>query len=109
GDYQALLIPAFIVILVTVVVSLTVALRSNFPDLAVLGPIVVFIVGILFGPESALWPFPVAIGLTAMILVWLIWNRWYRRRESIRLLSARELSADGQPVEHIADGGFVGA
>ncbi|TFB80898.1 transglutaminase domain-containing protein [Terrimesophilobacter mesophilus] len=108
GSYQALLIPAFILILVTVVVSLSVALRSRFGDLAVLGPIVVFVVGILFGPESAQWPFPVAMGLTASILVWLIWSRWYRRRESIRLISDREVTADGQPVQKVADGGFVG-
>jgi transglutaminase superfamily protein/transglutaminase TgpA-like protein len=109
GNYQSLLIPAFILILVTVVVALTVALRAPFGELAVLGPVVVFIVGILFGPDTAFWPFAEAIGLTATILVWLIWNRWYRRRESIRLLSAKNLSADGQPVENIADGGFVGA
>ncbi|MBX3092721.1 MAG: transglutaminase domain-containing protein, partial [Cryobacterium sp.] len=109
GSYQSLLIPAFILILVTVVVSLTVALRSTWGDLAVGGPIVVFIVGILFGPDSAQWPFAVSFGLTAAILLWLIWNRWYRRRESLRLLSSRDVSADGQPVERIADGGFVGA
>lgn len=108
GAYQALLIPAFILILVSVVVSLSVALRSRFGDLAVLGPIVVFVVGILFGPEFALWPFPVAMGLTASILVWLIWSRWYRRRESIRLISDKEVMADGQPVAKVADGGFVG-
>lgn len=109
GSYQSLLVPVFILILVSVVVSLTVALRSPLGDLAVLGPVAVFIVGILFGPDSALWPFPVAIGLTAVILVWLVWNRWYRRRESIRKLSTREVSAGGQPVDRIADGGFVGA
>lgn len=54
GSYQALLVPVFLLTLVTVVISLTVALRSTFPDLAVLGPIAVFIVGILFGPDSAL-------------------------------------------------------
>jgi transglutaminase-like putative cysteine protease len=99
GDYQSLLIPAFILILVTVVASLSIALRSRFPELAVLGPVVVFVVAILVGPDVASWPFPVAIGLTASILVWLIWSRWYRRRESIRLL----------PDGGVADGGFVGA
>lgn len=109
GDYQSLLIPAFILILVTVVASLSLALRSRFGDVAVLGPVIVFIVGILFGPDTALWPFPVAIALTASILVWLMWSRWYRRRESIRLISDHEVTADGQPVEKVADGGFVGA
>lgn len=98
GSYQSLLIPAFILILVTVVGSLSIALRAGFFELAVLGPIVVFLVAILFGPDVASWPFPVAIGLTASILIWLIWARWYRRRESIRLL----------PGGGIADGAFVG-
>lgn len=109
GDYGALLVPAFILVLVTVVISLTLALRSPMGDLAVLGPIVVFVVGILFGADTAAWPFPVAFGLTTSILLWLIWSRWYRRRESIRLIPSREVLEGERSVEKVADGGFVGA
>ncbi|HEU4849973.1 MAG TPA: transglutaminase domain-containing protein [Terrimesophilobacter sp.] len=108
GDYQALLVPAFILILVTVVVSLTVALRSRVAEVAVLGPVVVFIVANLFGPDSAQWPFAVTMGLIVSILLWLLWLRWYRRRESIRLLSGVSSTEDGSPVARVADGGFVG-
>lgn len=108
GSYESLLIPAFILVLVSVVVSLSVALRVKYGELGVIGPIVVFIVAILFGPDYAQWPFELAIGLTASILLWLIWRRWYRRRESIRLLALRATSSDGTPLETVADGGFVG-
>lgn len=109
GNYGVLLVPPFILILVTVVVSLSLALRSRVNDLAVLGPIVVFVVGILFGPDTATWPFQVTFGLVASILLWLIWNRWYRRRESIRLIPERDVTAGEKPVAKVADGGFVGA
>ena len=108
GSYQSLLIPAFMLVLVTVVVSLSVALRAQYGELGVLGPIVIFIVAILFGPDYAQWPFPLAIGLTASVLLWLIWRRWYRRRESILLLGMRKTGADGKPLGTITDGGFVG-
>lgn len=108
GSYESLLIPAFILVLVSVVVSLSVALRAKYGELGVLGPIIVFIVAILFGPDYAQWPFELAIGLTASILLWLIWRRWFRRRESIRLLALRATGADGKPLETVADGGFVG-
>jgi membrane protein implicated in regulation of membrane protease activity len=109
GNYGALLVPVFIVILITVVVALSLALRTPVGELAVLGPITVFVVGIVFGADTALWPFPIAFGLTTSILLWLIWSRWYRRRESIRLIPEREVMAGDQPVEKVADGGFVGA
>lgn len=109
GSYESLLIPVFILILITVVASLSLALRSRVHELAVLGPIVVFVGGILFGSETALWPFPVAFGLATSILFWLIWVRWYRRRESIRLVPERNVSQGEQPKPAIADGGFVGA
>jgi hypothetical protein len=108
GSYQSLLVPAFLLVLVTVVVSLSVALRARFGELAVLGPIVVFVVGILFGPERALWPAGLTIGLTASILLTLMWRRWYRRRESIRALAITGMDSEGRPVEAVADGGFVG-
>lgn len=108
GSYESLLVPAFLVVLVAVVVSLSVALRSRYGELGVLGPVAVFLVALLFGPAQAPFAFPVAIGLTASILLWLVWRRWYRRRESIRLLSRREVTTDGKPIDRVADGGFVG-
>lgn len=109
GDYGALLIPAFILLLITVVVSLSLALRTPVGELAVLGPMVIFVVGILFGADIAFWPFSVAFGLTTSIVLWLIWIRLYRRRESIRLIPERKVMEGDQPVSKVSDGGFFGA
>lgn len=109
GNYGALLVPPFALILVTVVVSLSVAIRTTVGDIAVGGPIIVFLAGIVFGADTASWPFAVSFGLTVSILAWLLWSRWYRRRESIRLIPEREVLTGDQPATKVADGGFVGA
>ena len=108
GSYQALLIPAFVVVLGTVVIGLSVALRARFGELATLAPVLLFVVATLFGPGFATWPLAQSLGLLAALLLWMIWWRWYRRRESIRRL-ARALDAAGRPLETVADRGFVGA
>ena len=108
GSYQSLLIPAFVLILVTVVTSLSIALRAKHGELAVLGPIVVFLVAILIGPDVVPWPFPLAIALTASILVWLSWFRWYRRRESIRLLAPQPAEGVERHRTRVTEGGLSG-
>lgn len=108
GNYQSLLIPAFLLLLVTVVISLSVALRAKYGELAVLGPIVVFLVAILIGPDVVPWPFPIAIGLTVSVIVWLNWCRWYRRRESIRLLAPARAGEGVQARARIGEGGLTG-
>lgn len=98
GTYQALLVPAFVLVLVTVVAGESAALRSKRGDLAALAPAVIFLVAVAFGPDKATWPLQLSLGLLAAILAWLAWRRWYRRREAIRLLTAAgagERSATG--------------
>jgi transglutaminase-like putative cysteine protease len=87
GAYQALLVPPFVLVLVSTVVALSVALRAKWGELAVIPPIVVFLVGIAFGPAAVAWPIPAALGLLAVVLLWLVWRRWRRRRDSIRSLA----------------------
>jgi len=108
GDYEALLVPVFLLVLVTTVVGLTIAIRSRVGDLAVIAPIVLFVTGILFGPDFAAWPQALSLGLMIGILLWLIWRRWYRRREAIRLLTTQAVDARGTPIETPTGGGFVG-
>ena len=108
GSYQALLVPAFILVLVTTVVGLSVALRARWGELGVFAPIVLLLAAILFGPTAATWPLELSLGLLAATLAWLVWRRWYRRRESIRLLAARATDAGGRPLETAADHGFAG-
>lgn len=108
GSYQALLVPAFILVLMTTVVGLSVGLRARWGELGVLAPIALFITAIVFGPESATWPLQISLGLLAAALGWLVWRRWYRRRLSIRVLAAQALDADGRPLETPGDTSFAG-
>ncbi|MDF2434710.1 MAG: hypothetical protein JWP44_4341, partial [Mucilaginibacter sp.] len=108
GTYQALLVPALVLVLSTAVVGLSVALRSKWGELGALAPIVLYLVANLLGPASANWPLELSLGLLAVVLVWFIWRRWYRRREAIRFLAAQAVDADGRPLETVADHGFVG-
>jgi hypothetical protein len=108
GSYQALLVPALILVLGSTTISLVTALRARFGELGAIGPIVLFIVAILFGPGFSTLPLPASLGLLAATLVWLIWWRWYRRRESIRVLASRALDASGRPLQTVSDNAFVG-
>ncbi|MHB1171949.1 MAG: transglutaminase-like domain-containing protein [Lacisediminihabitans sp.] len=108
GSYQALLVPAFVLVLGTVVAGLSAALRARRGELAVFAPTVLFLAAIAFGPSYATWPLELPLGLLAAILLWLAWRRWYRRRESIRLLAAQAADSAGRPLETARDRGFLG-
>ncbi len=103
GDYQALLVPAFVLVLISTVVALSIALRARWGELGVLPPIALFIAGIAFGPETVPWPVPWALGMLAVVLLWLVWRRWRKRRESIRLLTR---ATDGAISEAAVDSVF---
>ncbi len=87
GDYQALLVPAFVLVLTSTIVALSIALRAKWGELGVLPPIAMFVAAIAFGPETVPWPVPGALAMLAVVLLWLIWRRWRKRRESIRSLT----------------------
>lgn len=89
GAYQALLVPAFILILLSTVISLSLALRARRGETAVIPPLVLFVAAILLGPSFATSPYAISLGLVAVLLVWLIWFRSQRHAESIRTLSAQ--------------------
>ncbi len=102
GGYQALLVPAFVLVLVSTVCGLSIALRSRRGELAALAPVGVFLVAIAFGPARVSWPLPTALGLLAVVLVWCSWWRRYRRRRAIRLLAAAEGGAVDQGGRSVA-------
>jgi hypothetical protein len=108
GSYQSLLVPAFILVLTTVVVGLSVGLRAKWGELGVLAPIALFVTAIVFGASTATWPLELSLGLLATVLGWLVWRRWYRRRASIRLLAAQALDSEGRPLETAGDSSFAG-
>jgi len=92
GDYQALLVPALVLLLTASVVSVTIALRARYGEFAVIPPVVVFVVGIVFGPTTATLPIPLGIGLLVAGVGWISWCRW-RRRRAITRGRDREASA----------------
>ena len=107
GTYESLLVPSFVLLLVLTVGGLSTALRARYGELAVLAPIALFVLAIAFGPTFALWPIEATLGLLASILLWLIWFRWHKRRESIRVLTAQAAAQDGTSSVR-SDFGFVG-
>jgi hypothetical protein len=101
GDYQALLVPALVLVLLTVVLGLSIALRARSREAAVFAPIVLFFVATALGPNYPSRPLDVPIALLIAVLFWLVWCRWYRRRAAVRLLAADSVTTAGIP----ADGG----
>jgi hypothetical protein len=87
GSYQALLVPVFVSALLCAVVALSAALRSVRGDLAVVPPVLFFLTGIAFGPREAQWPILLSLCAFAVVLLWLMWRRWYRRRAAIHALT----------------------
>ena len=108
GQYQALLVPFFVLTLVISVLSLTVALRAKHGDAAVLGPGILFLTATAFGAETAELPFVSSLGLLAFLLLWIVWRRWYRRRVAIGLLATATREGSDAPIEVRADTRFVG-
>lgn len=105
GQYEALLVPFFALILVLTVASLSIALRSRWGELAVLGPLAIFVAAIVFGPATASLPVGTSLGLLASVLLWIVWRRWYRRRTAVRALAAE---SGGLTSETASDNRFVG-
>src|SRR5690554_1803556 len=99
GDFEALLVPAFILMFFGTVIAHSVAVRARYGEVAVVVPASIFVIAVAFGTERTEWPLPLALTLLVIILAWLIWARWYRRRTSIRLLITRSSSAESRGVE----------
>src|SRR5690606_13500644 len=99
GNFEALLFPALILIFCGPVIALSVAVRSRYGEVAAVVPAVIFIFAVAFGAERTEWPLPIAVALLVIILAWLIWARWYRRRNSIRQLITGSNSSEKGNVE----------
>ncbi|HEV7564564.1 MAG TPA: transglutaminase domain-containing protein [Microbacteriaceae bacterium] len=99
GSYQALLVPAFILTLLAIVSSLTIALRGKHGELAVVPPVLLLVAAILLGPSYPTDPVATALGLLVIVLFWLIWFRWQRRSASIRMLTQQSGVAVETPLE----------
>ncbi|MET0590179.1 MAG: transglutaminaseTgpA domain-containing protein, partial [Naasia sp.] len=87
GSYETLLIPVFLSTLVLAVASMSIALRAAYPEPAVLGPVALLLVGIVFGPSTVEGTLPVALVLLVLSTVFLVWARARRRGAAIRLVN----------------------
>ncbi|WP_213814023.1 transglutaminase-like domain-containing protein [Glaciihabitans sp. dw_435] len=90
GSYESLLVPFYLLILVVTVVAASVALRSRHGDLAVLGPIALYVIALVFGGETPFLPVVLPLALLSVTLLWISWRRWYRRHVSIRSLTTKQ-------------------
>ncbi|MGV8911874.1 MAG: DUF3488 and transglutaminase-like domain-containing protein [Rhodoglobus sp.] len=88
GSYQALLVPALVLVLGATVTSLSIALRTKTPELSVVPPIVVFLTAIAFGPTYPDRSVPLAVSLFIVVALTLVWFRWRRRRDTVTALEA---------------------
>ncbi len=93
GTYEALLVPALIVVLASVTIGLSVAMRTRVPELAALPPIGIFIFGTAFGPTYPSRPLEAALALLVAILLWLVWLRWHRRQTALSQLRTATFGA----------------
>jgi hypothetical protein len=103
GSYQALLVPALVLVFAAAVATVSIALRARRGELAAVPPAVLFLVAIVLGPDDVPWPVPLALGMLGTSLLWLVWRRWRRRREAIRELARATPDAEGRPLETAGD------
>jgi transglutaminase-like putative cysteine protease len=112
GTFEALFVPFFALILGVTVVSLSVALRWRRGGIAPLGPAVLLVAALAFGPDAAESPtalaqiVQVATGLAVLVvcLVWAALRRALLRRSLVRSSAnaASEPSAAGAVPERPA-------
>jgi hypothetical protein len=95
GDYQTLLVPAFLLVLTSTIIGVSVALRTRVGELAVFAPATIFVAGIVLGPTSARFPVELGLAFLVVALLWFAWVRAARRTLAIRLLNGQ----NGTPVE----------
>jgi hypothetical protein len=97
GGYQALLVPAFTLLLPGTVIAVTTALRSRRAELALVPAVVVFVAGIILGPRVPLLPLATGLALLAASVLWVVWWRLRRRRIAIdRLTRATRRQTGGR-------------
>ncbi|MBB5618859.1 transglutaminaseTgpA domain-containing protein [Microcella frigidaquae] len=83
GAYQALLVPALVLLLGGPLATLALALRLKRGELAALVPLAGFLLAIALGPETAALPISTTIALATTLLLWqAVWRR-HRRAAAV--------------------------
>lgn len=94
GDYQSLLVPALVLLLIGTVISGSIALRWHYGEVAAVPPAMVFLMAIAFGPSTATLPVVLGLSMLATCVVWASWWRWRRRRAATRRFERDAGSSD---------------
>jgi transglutaminase-like putative cysteine protease len=93
GAYQALLVPAFILILCGTVLGLSLVLRIRAGAIGVLAPVGVFVGAIVLGSADQRPLLPLGFAFLLVALLWMLWRARSRRR-SARALLGDQLAAE---------------
>jgi hypothetical protein len=89
SSYQALLVPALVLLLGGTVVGLSLVLRARRGELGVIAPIAVIVTAIVLGPTIAWYPFALGLGFLLVSIFWMTWRARHRRRVAIALLNSQ--------------------
>ncbi len=88
GSYQALLVPALVLLLVGPLLTITIALRTDVGELGAAVPLATLPLAIGLGAERVALPISTAIALAAVLLLWqAVWRR-HRRAASLGTAAA---------------------
>lgn len=86
GNYQALLVPALVMLFVGPLLTLSIALRTRAGELSALVPLIAFPWAIALGAERVALPISTAIVFAAVLLMWMaVWRR-HRHADSTTTL-----------------------
>jgi hypothetical protein len=95
GSYQALLVPALVILFAGPLVTMSLALRTSVGELGAAVPLVTFPLVIALGAERVAFPISTAIALAVVLLLWLaVWRR-HRRRAAVGAAAA---AADARSI-----------
>jgi len=84
ADYQALLVPALVLLLGGPVLTTSIALRTRRPALATLVPLLAFVLAVAVGSERLALPAASPVALATILLLWLVVQRRHRRTDAVR-------------------------
>jgi transglutaminase-like putative cysteine protease len=105
SSYQALLVPALVLLLGGTVAGLSLVLRARRGELAIIAPIAVIVTAIVLGPAVAWYPFALGLGFLLVSIFWMTWRARHRRRVAIALLNSQtEAQADPSHPQSSAPG-----
>lgn len=100
GTYQALLVPALVLLLVGPLATLALALRARRGEAAALVPLAGYLIAVAVGPEEPLLPVSTAVALSVVLLLWQA--TWRRHRRTAAVGEAGRADAGRSTVRAVA-------